>query len=283
MRASLLFRPGRHYRATEFGRGLERHGFAVSTVPQRHPKPSDLLILWNRTRAHERTARAYEQAGARVLIAENGYLDRLGGEKFYSLALGHHNGVGRWFVGDEARFQIADEPQPRGDHVLVLPQRGIGENGVAMPLDWPKRIRERVARITKRPVIIRRHPGLHHPSRIVPLEDDLARAWCVVTWASGAAIKAIRAGIPCFYDLDGWIANCAATRLADQLEQCDTADSGELWRRVSWAIWTMAEIECGEAFDRLLHEESRSLFCARQPSLKADRRGDARGDSPLRR
>lgn len=263
VRAALLFRPGRHYRAAEFGRGLARHGFSVSTTAERHPRPDDLLVLWNRTRAHERTARAYERAGARVVIAENGYLDRLGHQKHYALALGHHNGLGRWFVGEEPRFQIEPEPISQGDAVLILPQRGIGEHGVAMPLDWPKRIRDRVQAITNRPVIIRRHPGAHHPARLTPLEDDLRRAHCVVTWASGAAIKAIRAGIPCFYELDGWIGNCAATRLADQLEQCDRIDSGELWRRVSWGQWAMASIESGEAFDRLLHEKDRSLFCAR--------------------
>lgn len=282
MRAALLFRRNRHYRLAEFKRGLERHGYSVSHSHD-SPRPGDLLVLWNRTRQYEQVARNYERAGAKVLIAENGWLDRLGGEKQYALALGHHNGAGRWFVGDRPRFEIEPLSVPRGDAILILPQRGIGEPGVAMPPTWPRTIRDRLQRITKRPVIFRRHPGNHHAAfRQVPLEQDLSRAHCVVTWASGAGIKAIRAGVPCFYEMDGWIGSCAATRLADQLEQCDTTDSGELWRRISWGQWTMAEIESGEAFDRLLHEADRSLFCARQPPIDHDRSGDGRGDHAVR-
>ena len=218
-------------------------------------------MIWNRTRSHEAAAQTYERAGARVLVAENGYLDRLDGSKTYALALGKHNGAGRWFVGDQPRREIADEPWgPRGDHVLVLPQRGIGERGVAMPSGWPLAIRDRLAAITKRPLIFRRHPG-HRVD--LPLEPDFARAHCVVTWASGAGVKAIRAGVPCFYEMDKWIAGCAAARLADQIERCDTPDRGMLWRLVSWAQWTLAEIETGEAFDRLLHEDDSRLFRAR--------------------
>ncbi len=262
-RATILFRPNRFYRADEFARGLERHGFSTSRWANRNPTPNDLLVIWNRKRQEEQTVRAYERAGARVIVVENGFLDRIDGRKYYALALNHHNGVGRWFVGDKARFEIRSEPIPRGDHVLILPQRGIGEKGVAMPYDWPRTIRDRIAKISGRPVIFRRHPGVH-PQRQPALEQELARAHCVVTWASGAAIKAIRAGIPCYHELDAWIANCASTRLADSLERCNATDSGELWRRVSWATWRMEEIQSGEAFDRLLHENHRSLFCAKQ-------------------
>ena len=281
MRAALLFRRRRHYRAEEFGRGLSRHGYAVTISPATQPAPNDLLVIWNRTRVNEQIAAHYERAGARVLVAENGWLNRLDGHKQYALALGHHNGAGRWFVGSESRFPIEQEPIKRGESILILPQRGIGEPGVAMPLNWPRTIRERIQRITRRPIIFRRHPGTNS-AHYQTLEQDLLRARCVVTWASGAAIKAIRAGIPCFYEMDGWIGNCAATRLADQLERCDTPDPGELWRRVSWGQWTMAEIESGEAFDRLLHEDHRSLFCARESSINDDLAGHGRGDRALR-
>ncbi len=282
MRAALLFRHRRHYRSAEFAHGLECHGYTISTAPERAPKPTDLLVIWNRTRAHEHYAAMYERAGAKVIVAENGWLNRQGGTKHYALALNHHNGAGRWFVGDRPRFEIEEEHCPRGDAVLILPQRGIGERGVAMPLDWPRTIRDRVRQVTGRPVIYRRHPGNNHSALQATLEQDLSRAHCVVTWASGAAIKAIRAGVPCFHEMADWIGNCASTRLADQLERCDSPDPGELWRRVSWGQWTMAEIESGEAFDRLLHADDCSLFCARQPSLPRDCAGHGRGDHAVR-
>lgn len=283
MRASILFRAGRHYRADAFARGLVRHGYTVSTGHHRHPRETDLLVVWNRTMVSDRAAATYERAGARVVVAENGYLDRLAGEKHYALALGHHNGVGRWFVGDEPRFRIENEPlrELGPGPVLVLPQRGIGEKGVAMPPAWPRTIVERLKGMG-RPVIVRKHPG-HGRIRQSPLESDLERAACVVTWGSGAGIKAIRAGVPTFYELDGWIGGCAATRLADSMDRCDIPDRGELWRRVSWGQWALVDIESGEAFDRLLHEESCRLFCARQSPVKADRGVDGGRHPGLRR
>lgn len=282
MRAALLFRPNRHYRADEFARGLGRHGYQVCRSPITDPGPSDVLVIWNRTRRHEAEAARFERAGGRVIVAENGYLDRHGGEKHYALALGSHNGPGRWFVGDKARYEIDDQPWgSRGESVLVLAQRGIGQPGIAMPLDWIRTVMAKLARITQRPILLRRHPGLHGFRGA--LESDIAKAHCAVTWGSGAGIKAICAGLPCFHELDGWIGNSASARLADSVEQCDTPDRGLLWRRITWAQWTMREIECGEAFDRLLHAECHRLFCARTKPILHDRQGDAGGHPPLRR
>lgn len=279
MRATVLLRAGRHYRAGEFARGLARHGYAIEQRHLRVPTERDLLLIWNRTHAVERAAQTYERAGARVVVAENGYLDRLGGQKFYALALGHHNGAGRWFVGNQPRFPIEDEPQRElgPGALLVLCQRGIGAKGVAMPGQWPRQIGERLRRISPRPIMLRRHPGAAL-RKADPIEVALGQAAAVVTWGSGAALKAIRAGLPCFHDLDSWIGNCASTPLADSLDRCNTPDRGELWRRVSWGQWTMAEVESGEAFDRLLHEKRDRLFCARQPQVRADRPGHDRGD-----
>ncbi len=284
MRASVLFRSGRHYRAAEFARGLARHGFTLEHRHLRVPSERDLLVIWNRTHAVERAAQTYERAGARVLVAENGYLDRLDGHKFYALSWGQHNGAGRWFVGEEPRFRIDDEPMREcgPGAALVLAQRGIGAKGVAMPGNWARGVSERLRQLSPRPILVRRHPG-HHGIRQNPLESDLARAAVVVTWGSGAAIKAIRAGYPCFHEFDGWIGNCASTRLADSLDRCNTPDRGELWRRVSWGQWAMKDIESGEAFDRLLHEDRDRLFCARQHPVGQHRKGDGGGHPQVRR
>lgn len=268
-RASILLRTTDYYRADVFAEGLRRHGFAIDNKWRTDPEPGDVLLLWNRGRAYEPTAERYERAGARVIVAENGYIPRRDeGGKFYALALDHHNGAGRWHVGDKPRFEIRDEPwRERGDHVLVLPQRGIGPRGVAMPAAWLMGVKKRLAVITDRPIRIRPHPGA---AKSDPA-PDLLNAHCAVTWGSGAGIKAIRAGIPVFHELDRWIGASAATRLASDIETCNTPSREILWTRISWAIWGLDEIGSGEAFDRLLHAKNGDLFCAGQPSVN-DRR-----------
>ena len=260
--ATCLFRQTPFYPRPEFAEGLRRHGYDVSNKRPHSFGPDDLLLIWNRNRQFEPIAAQYEAAGARVLVAENGYIDRTDDRKakYYALALNRHNGAGRWFIGDKARFEISEEPwRKRGDHILVLPQRGIGSQGVRMPSAWVPDIMKRLHRITDRPIKLRHHPG-HRKHQRDDLLEALNGCHAAVTWGSGAGIKSLRAGIPVFHELDKWIGNCAARRLVDNVENVHMPDRTELWRRVSWGQWTLPEIATGEAFDRLLHAEDRDLL-----------------------
>ena len=102
-----------------------------------------------------------------------------------------------------------------------------------MPRDWPQTAH------AKHGGRVRRHPG---KSEGIPLADDLARAGKVVTWGSGAAIKALQWGIPVVSDMANWIG-----------EQ-DNTDAGRLamFRRLAWAQWTHRELESGDAFAWML-------------------------------
>jgi hypothetical protein len=80
-------------------------------------------------------------------------------------------------------------------------------------------------------------------NRAKPLEDDLARCGKVITWGSGAAVKALLWGIPVVSEMPHWIAdqqNTDESRLA-------------MFRRLAWAQWRLSEIESGEAFACLLN------------------------------
>jgi hypothetical protein len=247
----------------------------------RQPNPQDLLVVWNRTRAFDPIAQIYEAHGARVLVAENGYLDRAAdGSKFYALALGSHNGAGAWFVGDGLRFEIQEQPwRKSGSKVLVLPQRGIGQRSVAMPQQWASHVMARLRRMTDREIILRPHPG--HQRIMQPI--DFTDIHCAVTWGSGAGIKAIREGVPVFHDFDRWIGAAAAAPLAEDIEHCHCPDRRIMWERLSWAQWKLSEIGTGEALDRLLNEEDRCLFRSSCPSLAASRALDGGRDEPARR
>ncbi len=250
--ATILFRDGRSYRRDLFIEGLGRVGFGIEIRPKGQPQPGDALILWNRSRSFEPLAERYERAGGIVIVVENGYLPRrpIAAEKAFAISIGKHNGAGRWPNHDAPRFPIEMQPwRQDGDHILILPQRGIGSPGVAMPINWLRMTQKRIAAMTRRPVQIRKHPGVRP---VVALEDDLARAWAVVTWGSGAAIKALVAGVPAFYSMNNWIGGPAALPLRDDIEHPYLRDRDHLARALSWAQWGESEVRSGEAFAALL-------------------------------
>lgn len=247
--AALTFRPLLHYRREVFAEGLSRLGFEVGAVKAR-PTPHDVLVLWNRMPAWERVAAVYERAGARVLVAENGYL----GTDMFALALRQHNGCGQWSAGDADRWsRLGIELEPwrgDGDEIVVLPQRGFGSKGVAMPRIWPLEVVPRLRRLTKRPVRVIPHPGKERPAL------DLRHAWAAVTWGSGAGLKAIVQGVPVFHELRSWIGSPAARFGLGDLEEPFLGDRLPMLRRLAWAQWSIEELRSGEAFAQLLASSS---------------------------
>jgi hypothetical protein len=226
----------------------------------------DLLLCWNRHIGTNEYCMRAEKRGARILVAENGYIGNdPRGKQYYALALGHHNGAGDWRVGDPQRWAdlkvaLADWRQD-GRHILMLPQRGIGEPGIRMPPKWAERTAQLIRSVTSRPVIVRRHPGRLH----IPLEPDLRNAWCAVTWASGAGIKALAAGIPVFYDFPQWIGGAAAIKLRNKkgalanFEQPFLGDRLPMFQRLAWAQFSLEEIASGYAITWLTSSSTKAI------------------------
>lgn len=262
MKAVLLLRDSPHYRPQLFRQGLEKVGFKVVTTGDENLTKEDVVVIWNRYgRYHEFATRA-ERRGARVLVAENGYLGITApGGPWYALAGGRHNGAGAWPHGPCAPAGAAARLaplglrclpwHPPGGEVVLLPQRGIGTPGVAMPADWEsktmQKLQSRYPGVTFR---TRKHPGQHES---VPLADDLKNASAVVTWASGAAIKAITLGVPAFYMFEQWIGRNGAAHLRDFPERlCDDEARQHMLEDVIWGMWSGEEVSSGLAFEHLL-------------------------------
>ena len=245
--ANVLLHHAPYYRMHVFSQGFKAHGFHVVNDRNYHPDADDVLLIWNRNPKDERVAKRYEDVGATVLVTENGYI----GET-KAIARTHHSGAGQWHVGEHDRWAETGIPvapwREDGEHILLLPQRSIGELGVAMPRNWEKMAVERLRRSTKRPVRVRKHPG---KNTVVHLEDDLLNAWAAVTWASGAGIKAICAGIPVFHDYKNWVGAPAASCNMDLENPC-LGDRSEMLHRLAWAQWGWTEISDGTAFGYLL-------------------------------
>jgi hypothetical protein len=251
-RAFVLIRDLPHYRRDAFSVGLKAAGYAVEFDVPRMFHESDVLVIWNRYYEYDSHAVRAEKAGATVLIAENGYLGtEWRGERWYSLSRSHHNGAGDWQPGGAERWDGWNVELPAlrtgGREYVVLPQRGIGPAGVAMPNGWECVAADWLRQKTSRPIRIRHHPGAGTGT---PLEEDLAQARGVVTWGSGAALKALLLGIPSFHALPNWI-GAPASRFIDGDLTPLPDNRLAMFRRLAWAMWTLDELRSGEPFRRL--------------------------------
>lgn len=247
--ATVMLRGGQSYKREAFQAGLSALGYQLSDRHMRSPGPADVLVLWNRNRGFEGVAEHYERGGATVLIAENGYLPDPK-ERTFALAIGKHNGAGTFKPDRWTRYPIDIQPWRKpGRSILLLPQRGMGSPGVAMPRRWLANVKNDLAKRTSRPVKVRPHPC----NACVPLVPDLVDVWACVTWASGAGIKAICEGVPVFYCMPGWIGLAGGMPFADSdIEKPFRGDRAEMIREISWAQWRLSEIASGKAFRHLL-------------------------------
>lgn len=250
MKACSLIRSAPHYRADAFASGLKAIGATSAGV-----NDCDVLVIWNRYGGWDKDASRVEARGGTVLVVENGYLgNEFAGDRWYAISRSQHNGAGTWRDGGPDRWDslgVGLAPWRDGREVVVLPQRGIGPMGVAMPARWTREAMDKLARLTKRPVRVRDHPGVN---ACKPLEDDLADAYAVVTWGSGAAIKALAMGVPVFADFPQWIGMPAARPFGFDMRDPLRSDAARLgmFRRMAWAQWRLSEIANGEAFKCLM-------------------------------
>jgi hypothetical protein len=250
MRAQCMIRESLHYKRAAFVDGLFAAGFSVTSIVNK-PAPEDALLIWNRYGAYHEEARRFEAAGARVIVAENGYLGkRWRGGEWFALALGHHCGAGHWIAGGPERWDDAGvELQPwrqTGDEVVIMGQRGIGEPGIATHPGWAESVRQKIGGR------VRAHPGNNAPQ--TPLDRDLARASSVVVRSSTAGLWALIWGIPVWSAVPWWIGDsaCLPLDLFGQAPRRDDAARLAMFRRMAWAQWDLSEIRSGEAFAHLL-------------------------------
>jgi hypothetical protein len=247
-----------HYRRDAFVAGLQRLGFRIQAGAPLAPIGNDVLVTWNRYGPSDKTARTFEARGLPVIVVENGYLGNEfahhPGRRWYAMSLGQHNGAGVWPQGGRERWDaLGIELKPwrtGGAELVALPQRGIGPPGVAMPPTWTRGA-QKLARV-------RPHPGRHAAA---DLERDLAKARAVITWGSGAALKALAWGIPVFHSFKQWI-GAPAARLLDLIDQGPVRDDEArlaMFARLAWAQAELREIESGDAIARLLECKAANL------------------------
>ena len=241
-RAVIRLRKDPAYRREAFEAGLKRIGYIVTDGSRDNrewmPASDDLLVLWNRKQGvDEKLADTWEARGGTVIVAENGYLQKVD-KSHFAISVHGHNGSGWSPVGPEDRFTRLGfplkDPVVRDGYLLIIGQRGIGSRQMASPPLWAEK---QVAGFRGNPVQVklRQHPGNFCPK--VPLLDDLAGAKAVRIWSSSAGVLALVEGLPVSYCAPHWI--CAGENREAALH------------RMSHGQWTVEEVASGEPFARM--------------------------------
>ena len=277
MKAYCLIRSQPWYRREAFTTGLRMAGLEVKTGQPDRIDRDTVVLMWNRYAENHQIAERVEQGGGTVLVAENGYVGRGGTTPkfdvhggveqghYYALAIGGHNGSGRWKQGGPERFEaLGVDLKPwrtGGEYILVCPSRNFGRPDMLMPTFWADQTIRALRKFTKLPIRVRDHPGNNEPKR--PLAEDLKGAAAVVVWASSAGVHALIEGIPVLCGAPHWICKDAAFDKADAFRedlaspwmQMGFADCRRrAFERMAWAQWTVEEIASGEPFRYLLSD-----------------------------
>lgn len=228
----------RYERQPLFAQGLHKLGYEVRATLTESPGERDILITWNRIGCGDRCARIFSDLELPVIVVENAtWGNWFAGQKWYTMARDYHNLAGRFPVGGNERWdslEIDLAPFRQEGETVILPSRGIGPSLHRMPANWLERMRSQYPYAR-----VRQHPGKNPKKELM---DDLRDSARVVTWGSGAAVKALMWGCAVDSWMPGWIGECEnneASRLA-------------MLRRLAWGQVTMPEIESGEAFERVL-------------------------------
>jgi len=223
-----------------FVAGLERLGFRIEHGLTRDPHDGDIFVTWSRIHEGDEVARIFTERGLPVVVAENStWGNSFAGRDWYTLARDFHNVAETFpYLGPDRFDSLGVELEPFRVHgeTVVLASRGIGPACYRMPPGWAERQQGR----------LRAHPG-RFPERVKPLREDLANCGRIITWGSGAAVKALMWGIQVESHQPRWIAaqdNTEAGRLA-------------MFRRLAHAQFTHEEIASGEPFARLLEFTAR--------------------------
>lgn len=241
--------------------GLRAAGYEIRTASPGLSETGNVMVGWNRYGAQHELAIRFEQAGGIYIAAENAYIweggispHSLKARPAYALARGYHNDSTVIPEGSEDRWSaLGVTPAPwraAGEHILVCPNRAFGTPGRAMPPDWSLGVRQRLAKLTKREIRVRPHPGNDAPRK--PLSEDLAGCHAVVIWSSSAGVHALCAGVPVICEAPFWIAKDVAGADLEDIESPPMPDRPPALRRLAWGQFSVEEIASGVPFAHLL-------------------------------
>lgn len=201
--------------------GLEHHGFRCTAVWDKDVLAGcnlekSIVVTWNNYGGTAALARKLVLLGMRHFCMENGYTNRMLGDRpLYSVSPDQHHLV-RYEESLGCNLDkvwllpLRDFKEGRGRHILVLGQRGGSYSKWAMPHDWQNSVVKEIRQYSNRPIIYKPHPArAHHldPHLIdavevpntTPLSELLEDAFCTVVHSSNGSTESLIRGVPVIY------------------------------------------------------------------------------------
>jgi hypothetical protein len=170
-----------------------------------------------------------------------------------------------------AELKISLEPQQHTDngHVLICMQR---DGGFAMkeikPLAWLDQKISQLRIYTKRPIVIRPHPGAYKPRDFAKyrgqrnitvvdplatkLTDNLKNAHSAVFFNSSASVAAVCAGVPIFVDDQSCVSWAVANKHIANINSPQWFERSQWMHDLAAAHWSDADAQQGLIFQKFL-------------------------------
>lgn len=273
-----------------FAHGIRKHGESVEirdplTFAARQIREADIHIIWNTFFNHSNLIlAAAKQVGKPLIVVEGGFVCR----DFDNLQRGHWS-VGYNGIKGYGEYSNADSPPDRWDelglklfewnrdtcteeelakkHILLAAQMtgDISMDGI-LPNDWLRDALERIEPYAKHPIRIRLNPKDNRkktldkwraPHEYSPvertIEEDLADAFCMVTYSSNSVVDALIAGVPVFHNGRSIAGSMAKTELEEiEMPLYAVEEERQRWANgLAYAQWSGAELFSGEGWEHV--------------------------------
>ena len=171
-------------------------------------------------------------------------------------------------------YDPAIEWKADGDYILLCMQKVgdaslRGQDIFSWTEDTVKVLREH----TERQIIVRPHPLYRKKSRhaqckkivteyfnvlwqetdlekdgFIPIQEQLQKAWCTVTYTSGSGIDAVLHGVPNIACDSGSMVYDVSSKELSEVEHPYTGDKTEWCNRIAHCQWSIDEFESGECW-----------------------------------
>lgn len=271
MRAFVLIRDRDVYPRAAVIAGLQALGYSVQLDGLSSSfNKKDLLVTWTpwQSSLSQRAGETHKERGGKWIVLENGYIQTPVAQ--YAVGLNGFNGWGdhrnecsppdRWDA-----LQLEIKPwREGGEHIALFAQMGGHDYNLTMPSYWPDDVAQRLALLTKRPIVYRpkpsrpkymtkQHTNVSMPPFVdVPLSGYLDNAWAAVVYSSKTAVEALRCGIPALYDGPMSILRTIVPRGIEFIEDPPRPERWPFFCDLAYAQWSKEEISTGVPFQRLL-------------------------------
>ena len=161
-----------------------------------------------------------------------------------------------------------------GDYILLCMQK-VGDASLRGQdiFSWTENTVKVLREHTERQIIVRPHPLYRKKSRhahckkvvteyfnvlwqetdlekdgFIPIQEQLQKAWCTVTYTSGSGIDAVLHGVPNIACDSGSMVYDVSSKELSEVEHPYTGDKAEWANKISHCQWNIDEFESGECW-----------------------------------